>query len=54
MNDGELLTYMGVDGQRWAEKFCEMHGGDIGLMLGWFANAIEAGKQAAREELEKV
>lgn len=42
----DLLAYMGTNGQRWAERFVAMHGGDVGLMLAWFANAIEAGRDA--------
>lgn len=58
MNDGELLTYMGTDAMRWAEEFCKLFGvykvneveadnsDQIGLMVTWFANAIEAGRDA--------
>ena len=28
----------------WAAEFVGIHGGDEGLMIGWFANAIEAGR----------
>ena len=44
MSSGGLLRYVGLDANRWAEQFCAMHGGDVGLMIGWFANAIEAGR----------
>ena len=30
----------------WAAEFVRLHGGDEGLMLGWFANAIEVGRTA--------
>lgn len=50
MEDGHLLNEMGVDGLKWAEKFCDKFGIeghiDESLMLGWFANAIEAGRSA--------
>jgi hypothetical protein len=46
LTDGGLLGYMGTDAQRWAQEFCVMHGGDEGLVIGWFANAIEAGRSA--------
>lgn len=29
------------DASVWAKAFVELHGGDEGLMLGWFANAME-------------
>lgn len=44
--DGELLEAMGTDARKWAREFVAMHGGDEGLMIGWFANAIEAGRAA--------
>lgn len=49
----EHLDYMGTDGQKWAHQFMMIlaqnpllltEDGD-GFMTGWFANAIEAGKQ---------
>ena len=36
----------------WAAEFVRLHGGDEGLMLSWFANAIEAGRDAGRRILE--
>ena len=30
----------------WAAEFVKLHGGDEGLMRTWFANAIEAGRDA--------
>lgn len=62
MNEIEMLTYMGTDAQRWAEEWCriatEIQAGhddrrviDEGWMIGWFANAIEAGRNAGRMEL---
>lgn len=44
--DSELLSYMGTDATRWAEQFCMSNDVDEGLMISWFANAIEAGKNA--------
>jgi len=48
MTDGALLTYMGTDAQRWAQQFNRIVKGvpDEGTMIGWFANAIEAGRGA--------
>jgi hypothetical protein len=51
---------MGTDARVWAEEFCKRFGvvklnesflfsdnsDQIGLMIGWFANAIEAGRDA--------
>ena len=56
LTDGGLLGYMGTDAQRWAQEFCAMHDGDEGLMIGWFANAIEAGRSAPRrsDDFEEV
>jgi hypothetical protein len=53
MNDLEALTYMGTDGRKWAEEFCKIakdhgHRIDEGWVIGWFANAIEAGREAGR------
>tara|TARA_Y100000296_G_scaffold49760_1_gene57017 strand:- start:2949 stop:3125 length:177 start_codon:yes stop_codon:yes gene_type:complete len=47
MNDADLLSAMGTDAQTWAQEFCaRFPGNDEGTMLGWFANAIEAGRNA--------
>jgi len=50
MGDGPLLAYMGADAAKWAAEFCKIardkgHTLDEGWMLGWFANAIEAGRE---------
>lgn len=50
--DGAALARMGVDGAAWAAEFMRLFGHrrdeiDEGLMIGWFANAIEAGKVRA-------
>ncbi len=52
MTDGELLKYMGTDAAKWAQEFCKIardHGQKIDeeIMIGWFANAIMAGHDAA-------
>lgn len=52
-SDGERLAYMGTDATRWVEEFTKLHGGDEGLMLGWFANAIEAGRTAGMGDQRK-
>ena len=54
--DGDILRRMGLDAMRWAETFCEIYRErcieqgrhpditiDEGWLVGWFANAIEAG-----------
>jgi hypothetical protein len=56
--DAELLGRLGTDGQAWACEFLakfdgETVGGervDEGLLLAWFANAIEAGRTAGERE----
>lgn len=40
-----------TDGQKWAQEFMRLFGDrrdeiDEGLMIGWFANAIETGRRA--------
>jgi hypothetical protein len=51
MNDSDLLRIMGTDGAKWAEEFCRKFAAentpDEGTMIGWFCNAIEAGRSAA-------
>lgn len=37
-----------TDAAMWADGFVKLHGGDWGLMVGWFANAIEVGREAGR------
>jgi hypothetical protein len=49
MSDSDLLVYCGQDARKWAEAFCKIKEAknynitdiDEGLMIGWFANAIE-------------
>ena len=43
------MTNVGTDTSKWAKEFCRLHGGDEGLMVGWFANAIEAGHRRGLE-----
>jgi hypothetical protein len=58
MTDLELIARMGTDAQVWADEFCRVHRiapGEIVMpaadlkatVLTWFANAIEAGRDAA-------
>lgn len=41
------------DAKTWAEEFVKIHGGDEGLMLGWFANAIMKGFDDAQNRSEE-
>ena len=42
MEDHEVIAYCGDDAAKWAEQFCKCWPGiDEGVMIGWFANAIE-------------
>lgn len=36
----------------WAAEFVRLHGGDEGLMLAWFANALMAGYDEAQRRAE--
>lgn len=44
VRERELLST--TDAAFWAQEFVRVHGGDEGLMLAWFANAIEVGRSA--------
>ena len=45
--DGELLARLGTDAMKWTEEFCKRTPSVYpDKMLGWFANAIEAGRSA--------
>jgi len=55
MSAAELLDYMGLDAAEWARVFVKLQSGKAvgqfgplgpGEMVGWFANAIEAGRAA--------
>lgn len=53
VKDENILSHMGVDAMKWAEQFCARFGTDVtdeGLMLGWFANAIESGRNAGQKD----
>lgn len=42
---------LGIDAQKWAAKFVQLNPvADEGVMISWFANAIEAGRDAGRRE----
>ncbi len=50
-SDGDLFNRLGTDGKLWAEEFMKLFENkkdkiDEGLMIGWFCNAIEAGRNA--------
>lgn len=53
MSGVDLLEYCGADASKWAAAFCQIMGKnrwraqdiDEGLMIGWFANAIERSEQ---------
>lgn len=54
--DGDLLQAMGTDAAKWAEAFLAIRDQremfvDASLLTGWFANAIEAGREAGRTQL---
>lgn len=57
-SDGDMLARIGTDGQKWAWEFLsrDFDPDDIdeGLLTGWFANAIEAGRTAGQEALAGV
>jgi hypothetical protein len=49
--DGGILARLGVDAEKWANEFMAVNDGedlgiDEGVLLAWFANAIEAGRSA--------
>lgn len=60
--DGEILARMGTDAAKWTDEFLSRnllvnragftpeHADAWGSMVGWFANAIEAGRTAGRVE----
>lgn len=55
-SDGDVLARMGTDAAKWTDKFMRVQADptsgplEWGTMVGWFANAIEAGKAAGRSE----
>ena len=49
--DGQMLSRLGTDARNWAQEFMRIIGPnpvDEGLMVSWFANAIEAGRSAGQ------
>ncbi|HEC65417.1 MAG TPA: hypothetical protein ENI23_08990 [bacterium] len=51
---GEFLQRLGTDGLLWAKEFMKLFEDrkdkiDESLMIGWFCNAIEAGKDSTKE-----
>ena len=49
--DGQMLARLGTDAQNWAQEFMRIIGPnpvDEGLMVSWFANAIESGRSAGQ------
>ena len=63
----DILHRMGTDASKWAEEFCKLFSVYVrdhnpptemddaeGLMIGWFANAIEAGALREAREAEPV
>ena len=61
-DDNEMLAQMGTDGAKWAAEFRRIAQGlgysdmDEGWLIGWFANAIEAGRGPSRmrDEIEEL
>ena len=50
MSDIDILAKMGTDAEVWADEYMERFANELpdrGNLIGWFANAIEAG--ASRE-----
>lgn len=43
-----------MDAHVWAKEFVKIHGGDEGLMIGWFANAIMTTSDIKDREMEKI
>ena len=39
-----------TDAAVWADEYVKLYGGDWGLMVAWFANAIETGRAAGRDD----
>lgn len=60
MTGPELLTALGDNGYAWAEAFCQIKKArgwtldeiDEGLMVAWFANAIEGATQVRQARAE--
>ena len=53
-DEAALLRQMGTDASKWAKEFyARFPFVDEGVMLAWFANAIEAGRDADRKRVGK-
>lgn len=56
LSDAQRLEAMGIDAAKWAAEFMQVQQDarsgrlDEGAMIGWFANALEAGRSAGRKE----
>ena len=47
------ILYGETDARVWAKEFVQQFGGDEELMFGWFANAIESGRDAGERAAER-
>lgn len=55
MNAADFLQAVGMDGQKWADAYIQIWPNgcsDHATMIGWFANAIMAGYDFARQQTE--
>lgn len=59
MTAGQMLEWLGTDAARWARAFADIErrgklrpedSDRVGWLVGWFANAVEAGRAAGRRE----
>ena len=53
MSDIDLLAKMGTDAAKWANEYMDRFSDetpDKGTLIGWFANAIEAGRSVGITE----
>jgi hypothetical protein len=61
MTNGQLINACGDSASKWAEAFCQHMAQrkflpceiDVGLMIGWFANAIETAFDVRTRETDK-
>ncbi len=54
MTGGQLLAKMGTDASKWTDEFLAIFPAgtnDWGTLVGWFANAIEAGRGLEEESM---
>lgn len=60
INENEFFAYVGGDALKWAQAFrqkaSDLGYGDLdeGWLIGWFANAIEAGKAPLVRERDRL